>query len=156
MSASTTSTHRWQLLLGVALTMVVALGSAFVLTGAARGGASAVQSAASQPLGGDCPDIGSLVAAASTTTASTTASTTATTHGASAAALRAGLDTVLSRARGLARTTASDDARESVQNLADDLAAYRLSVTRPATDRHADIAATVRADLTALRRLCGH
>jgi hypothetical protein len=152
MSASTTSTHRWQLLLGVALTMVVALGSAFVLTGAARGGASAVQSAASQPLGGDCPDIGSLVAAASTTTASTTA----TTHGASAAALRAGLDTVLSRARGLARTTASDDARESVQNLADDLAAYRLSVTRPATDRHADIAATVRADLTALRRLCGH
>jgi hypothetical protein len=152
MSASTTSTHRWQLLLGVALTMVVALGSAFVLTGAARGGASAVQSAASQPLGGDCPDIGSLVAAASTTTASTTA----TTHGASAASVRAGLDTVLSRARGLARTTASDDARESVQNLADDLAAYRLSATRPATDRHADIAATVRADLTALRRLCGH
>jgi len=155
MSASTTSTHRWQLLLGVALTIVVALGSAFVLTGATRGAVPAVQSAASQPLGGDCPDIGSLVAAASTTTASTTA-TTATTHGASAAAVRAGLDTVLSRARGLARTTASDDARESVQNLADDLAAYRLSVTRPATDRHADIAATVRADLTALRRLCGH
>lgn len=152
MSASTTSTHRWQLLLGVALTIVVALGSAFVLTGATRGAVPAVQSAASQPLGGDCPDIGSLVAAASTTTASTTA----TTHGASAAAVRAGLDTVLSRARGLARTTASDDARESVQNLADDLAAYRLSVTRPATDRHADIAATVRADLTALRRLCGH
>lgn len=152
MSASTTSTHRWQLLLGVALTIVVALGSAFVLTGATRGAVPAVQSAASQPLGGDCPDIGSLVAAASTTTASTTA----TTHGTSAAAVRAGLDTVLSRARGLARTTASDDARESVQNLADDLAAYRLSVTRPATDRHADIAATVRADLTALRRLCGH
>ena len=152
MSASTTSTHRWQLLLGVALTIVVALGSAFVLTGATRGAVPAVQSAASQPLGGDCPDIGSLVAAASTTTASTTA----TTHGATAAAVRAGLDTVLSRARGLARTTASDDARESVQNLADDLAAYRLSVTRPATDRHADIAATVRADLTALRRLCGH
>ncbi|KRF49013.1 hypothetical protein ASH01_05025 [Terrabacter sp. Soil811] len=155
MSASTTSTHRWQLLLGVALTIVVALGSAFVLTGASRGAVPAVQSAASQPLGGDCPDIGSLVAAASTTTASTTA-TTATTHGASAAAVRAGLDTVLFRARGLARTTASDDARESMQNLADDLAAYRLSVTRPATDRHADIAATVRADLTALRRLCGH
>ncbi|KRC92325.1 hypothetical protein ASE25_02950 [Terrabacter sp. Root85] len=152
MSASTTSTHRWQLLLGVALTIVVALGSAFVLTGATRGAAPAAQSAAAQPLGGDCPDIGSLVAAASTTTASTTA----TTHGASAAAVRAGLDTVLSRARGLARTTASDDARESVQNLADDLAAYRLSMTRPATDRHADIAATVRADLTALRRLCGH
>ncbi|WP_020142405.1 hypothetical protein [Terracoccus sp. 273MFTsu3.1] len=148
MSASTTSTHRWQLLLGVALTIVVALGSAFVLSGATRGGSPAAPSAASQSAAGDCAVIGSLVAAATTTTASA--------HGVPAAAVRTGVDTVLSRARGLARTAASDDARESVQNLADDLAAYRLSVARPATDRHADIAAAVRADLTALRRLCGH
>ena len=146
MSWSTTSTHRWQLLLGVALTIVFALGSAVVLTGATRAGAPTAQRVVSQPLGGDCAVIGSLVAATSTTTAST--------HGVSAAAVRTGLDTVVSRAKGLATTTASDDARESVQNLADDLAAYRLTVTRPSSDRHRDIAATVRADLTALRRLC--
>ena len=148
MSASTTSTHRWQILLGVALTMAVALASALVLGGALRGGAAPVPSAAAQPIAADCTGIGSLVAAASTTTAST--------HSASPAAVRKGVDTVLARARGLARATASDDARELVQNLADDLAAFRLSVVQSGTDRHADIAATVRADLTALRRLCGH
>jgi len=148
MSASTTSTQRWQILLGVALTMAVALASALVLGGALRGGAAPAPSAAAQPIAADCTGIGSLVAAASTTTAST--------HSASPAAVRKGVDTVLARARGLARATASDDARELVQNLADDLAAFRLSVVQSGTDRHADIAATVRADLTALRRLCGH
>ena len=148
MSASTTSTHRWQILLGVALTIAVALASALVLGGALRGGAAPAPSAAAQPIAADCTGIGSLVAAASTTTAST--------HSASPAAVRKGVDTVLARARGLARATASDDARELVQNLADDLGAFRLSVVQSGTDRHADIAATVRADLTALRRLCGH
>ncbi|MBW8730840.1 MAG: hypothetical protein JF622_07575 [Terrabacter sp.] len=150
MSASTTSTHRWQILLGMVLTVLVALGSALVLGGALRGdpaqaqGSTArAQSATGQPPSTDCITIGSLVAAASTATASP-------------AAARSAVDGVLSRARGLARTTASDDARESVQNLADDLAAYRVSVTHPGTDRHADVVATLRADLNSLRRLCGH
>jgi hypothetical protein len=149
MSASTTSTHHWQILLGMVLTVLVALGSALVLGGELRGGPAQAQgstaralSAAARPPGTDCVAIGSLVAAASTATASP--------------ATRSAVAAVLTRARGLARTTASDDARELVQNLADDLAAYRVSVTHPGTDRHTDVVAVVRADLTGLRRLCGH
>jgi hypothetical protein len=59
----------------------------------------------------------------------------------------------------LARTTASADVRESVQNLADDLAAYRTTLTAASTSspqRHTDIGATIHGDLKALRKLCGH
>ena len=148
MSASTTSTHRWQILLGVALTIAVALASALVLGGALRGGAAPVPSAAAQPIAADCTGIGSLVAAASTTTAST--------HSASPAAVRKGVTPSSGEPAASPERRPPTTRAGSVQNLADDLGAFRLSVVQSGTDRHADIAATVRADLTALRRLCGH
>ncbi len=56
----------------------------------------------------------------------------------------------LGRAANAARATASDDVRELAQNLADDLAAYRVTLTTPSdtsAQRHTDIGAALRSDL---------
>jgi hypothetical protein len=145
MSHSTTTSRRWQILLGVTLTALLALGAAFLTTGASQAGPS-TQQAAARPAGPptDCPAIGLLVAAA----------VTATAPGAPTNVVTA----ALSRAATTAKATASDDARELAQNLADDLLAYRVTLTTPSVtsaQRHTDIGATLRSDLTALRHYCG-
>ncbi|GAA1982418.1 hypothetical protein GCM10009817_24630 [Terrabacter lapilli] len=145
MSHSTTTSHRWQILLGVTLTAVLALGAVFLATGASQAGPSTQQAAAS-PSGppSDCPAIGLLVAAAATATAPGAPSTAVT--------------AALGRATSAAKATASDDVRELTQNLADDLLAYRTTLTTPSdtsTQRHTDIGATLRSDVTALRHYCG-
>ncbi len=146
MSHSTTMTsHRWQILLGVTLTAVLALGAAFLASGASQAGPStqqAVASPAAAPT--DCPTIGLLVAAAVTATAPGAPTNVVT--------------SALSRAAAAARATASDDVRELAQNLADDLVAYRTTLTTrsdTSAQRHTDIGASLRGDLTALRRYCG-
>ena len=146
MSHSTTTSHRWQILFGVALTAVLALGAAFLASGASQAGApapSAAARAAGPPT--DCPAIGLLVAAAVTATAPGAPPTVVT--------------SALSRATSTARATASDDVRELAQNLADDLAAYRVTLTTPSetsAQRHTDIGAAIQGDLAALRHYCGH
>jgi hypothetical protein len=145
MSHSTTISHRWQILLGVTLTAVLALGATFLASGASQAGPTTQQAAAS-PAGPptDCPAIGLLVAAAATATAPGAPTNVVT--------------SALSRAATAAKTTASDDARELAQNLADDLVAYRTTLTTPSdtsTQRHTDIGAALRSDLTALRHYCG-
>jgi hypothetical protein len=145
MSHSTTLSRRWPILFGVALTAVLALGAALLAGGASQAVTPAqrtVTRASGPP--SDCPAIGLLVAAA----------VTATAPGASATAV----SSALSRATSAARATASDDVRELVQNLADDLTAYRTTLTTPSetsAQRHTDIGASLRSDLTALRHYCG-
>jgi len=146
MNHSTTTSHRWQILLGVALTAVLALGAAFLASGASQAVTPAPQAAtrASGPPT-DCPAIGLLVAAAVTATAPGAPPTVVT--------------SALSRAASTAKATASDDVRELAQNLADDLTAYRVTLTTPSetsAQRHTDIGATIQGDLTALRHYCGH
>jgi hypothetical protein len=141
MNPATTTSHRGRALLGVVLTAVLALGAALVARSASRDLVPAKPNTALQSMTADCPSIGPLVAAAVTAT-----SPTGTTSDVTAAR---------SRATTLARATASDDVRELVQNLADDLAAYRTTLTIPSTERHTDISAAIHGDLTALRRLCG-
>ena len=70
MSHSTTTSHRWQILLGVALTAVLALGAALFASGASQAVTPAPR-AATRVSGppSDCPAIGLLVAAAVTATA---------------------------------------------------------------------------------------
>ena len=145
MSHSTTTSHRRQILLGVTLTAVLALGAVFLATGASQAGPS-TQRAAASPSGppSDCPAIGLVVAAAATATAPGAPSTAVT--------------AALGRATSAAKATASDDVRELAQNLADDLLAYRTTLTTPSdtsTQRHTDIGATLRSDVTALRHYCG-
>ena len=144
MSHSTTS-HRRQILLGVTLTAVLALGASFLASGAPRG-LTPTRGVPATPAGRltDCPAVGLLVAAA----------VTATSPGAGTGPVGA----ALARARGLAKGTASDDVREAVQNLADDLAAYRVTLTTTSDstpERRADTAGGVHGDVTALRHLCG-
>jgi hypothetical protein len=58
----------------------------------------------------------------------------------------------------VARSTASDDVREVAQNLADDLAAYRVAVTTASSESHrrrTDIGLMIHGDLVASRLLCG-
>lgn len=146
-SASTTTRRRHPVIAG-ALTATVALAAAFLASGASHAGAPTPPSAsATTPAGTppDCPALGLLVAAA----------VTATTPGASTTAVNA----ALTRATGAAKATASGDVRELAQNLADDLAAYRITITTPSqtsAQRHTDIGATISGDLTALRHICGH
>jgi hypothetical protein len=145
MSHSTTTSRRWQILLGVTLTAVLALGAAFLASGASQAVTPAPHGA-TRPLGTppDCPAIGLLVAAAVTATSPGAPTTVVT--------------SALGRAANAARATASDDVRELAQNLADDLAAYRVTLTTPSdtsAQRHTDIGAALRSDLTALRHLCG-
>ena len=134
---------RGRALTGVVIAAVIAaalaLGVALAASGASRD-LTAVQRTAPQSRPVDCPSIGSLVAAAVTATSPTgrTGAVTAARSGATA----------------LARATASDDVRELVQNLADDLAAYRITLTIPSIERHSDISAAIHGDLTALRQLC--
>ncbi|GAA1982405.1 hypothetical protein GCM10009817_24610 [Terrabacter lapilli] len=146
MSHSTTTSHRWQILLGVALTAVLALGAALLAHDGPRALAP-TQGLAATPSGTppDCPALGLVVAAA----------VTATTPGASSASV----SSAQGRATSAARATTSDDVRELAQNLADDLAAYRATVTTPSAtsaQRHTDIGASISGDLTALRHICGH
>ena len=146
MSHSKTTSHRWQILLGVALTAVLALGAALLANGGPRALAP-TQGLAATPSGTppDCPALGLVVAAA----------VTATAPGASSASV----SSALSRATSAARATTSDDVRELAQNLADDLTAYRTAVTTPSAtsaQRRTDIGASISGDLTALRHICGH
>lgn len=147
---STTTSHRWQILLGIGLTLVVALGSALAASGASRGTAATSASAAAAPAAApDCVAIGTLVAAAKTVTDG------AARH-VPAATARAGVDTAWADAAKVARTTTSDDAREMAQNLADDLAAYRVGVAVGSSpDRAADTLAAVNGHVAALKHLCG-
>ena len=145
MSSASGTTRRRHPVVGIALTAVVALGAVFLATGASQAGAPA-QTAASTPSGppADCPAIGLLVAAAVTATAPGAPPTVVT--------------SALSRAASTAKATASDDVRELAQNLADDLTAYRVTLTTPSetsAQRHTDIGATIQGDLTALRHYCG-
>ena len=145
MSSASGTTRRRHPVVGIALTAVVALGAAFLASGASQAVTPAPR-AATRVSGppSDCPAIGLLVAAA----------VTATAPGASATAV----SSALSRATSAARATASDDVRELAQNLADDLSAYRTTLTTPSetsAQRHTDIGASLRSDLTALRHYCG-
>ena len=145
MSHSTTVSRRWQILLGVALTAVLALGAALLASGTSQA-VTPTPRAATRVSGppSDCPAIGLLAAAAVTATAPGAPPTVVT--------------SALSRAATAARATASDDARELAQNLADDLTAYRTTLTTPSetsAQRHTDIGAALRSDLTALRHYCG-
>jgi hypothetical protein len=144
MSPATTTGRRWRPVIGVVLGLVLALGTALVASGASREVPAATARTATQSQSGDCSSILVIIA-----------------HAVSATS-RTGNPSALTAARNqavlLARTTASADVRESVQNLADDLAAYRTTLTVPSTQspqRHTDIGATIHGDLKALRKLCG-
>jgi hypothetical protein len=145
MIRATTTSRRRRIRLGVVLAAALALGTAFVANASSHAVTPAQRTATTLSAPAGCPAIGTLVAGAVTAT-SPGATTTAVT-------------TTRSRAADLARTTASDDVRELAQNLADDLAAYRVTLTtrsNTTAQRHIDIGAAIGADLTALRHLCGH
>src|SRR6478672_12756786 len=102
--STTTTSHRWQILFGVALTAVLALGAALLASGASQAVTPAqrgVTRASGPP--SDCPAIGLLVAAAVTATAPGAPPNVVT--------------SALGRAASAARATASDDVRELAQNL---------------------------------------
>lgn len=141
MSPATTTTRRWRPLLGVLLGISLALGTALVASGASREVAASPSKTAVQSQTGDCSSAIVLIAHA----------VAATSRAGSATAVT----TARSQALTLARTTASADIRESAQNLADDLAAFRTTLTTASAQRHNDVAATIHGDLTALRKLCG-
>ncbi|WP_207555722.1 hypothetical protein [Intrasporangium flavum] len=132
---------------GAVLALGVAVTTALVANGATRDAGTA-SSSGPPPVSSivrDCASMGTvLTAAAGVTAPGTTPDAVAGARG---------------RAAVIARSTTSDDVRERVQNLADDLAAYRVAVAATGAgeqaQRRADIAAMVRDDLTALRRLCG-
>ena len=146
MSHSTTTSRRWQILLGVALTAVLALGAAFLASGASQ----AVTPDASRPR---------QARRALPPTARPSACSSPPPSPPPRPAPRPTVVTsALGRAANAARATASDDVRELAQNLADDLAAYRTTLTTPSdtsAQRHTDIGAALRSDLTALRHYCG-
>ncbi len=138
--------HRWT---GVLLAVGVAVTTAVAANGATRDAGSAPATAAGSPpassLVADCASMGPLLSAGAGALApGTTAGTVTGARG---------------RAVTLARSTTSDDVRERVQNLADDLAAYRVALAAKASgdqaQRRADIGVMVRDDVAALRRLCG-
>ena len=141
MSSATTTTRSRSTLIGVALTAALAVGAAVVASEGSRDVTPAQQTASSRSASGDCPAIGTLVAAAAT------------------AGSPAAVSTTRSQARSLATSTASDDVRELAQNLADDLAAYKVSLTTTSSQtsqRQVDIKAALHSDLAALRHVCGH
>ena len=132
---------------GVVLAIGVAVATAVVANGATSDAGTVPSRSAGPPpvssLVSDCASMGTVLAAASGATA----------PGASAATVGG----ARGRAATVARSTTSDDVRELAQNLADDLAAYRVAVSTATSDsaqRRADIGAMVRGDLAALRRLC--
>ncbi len=100
---------------------------------------SATASAAPAPT--SCPSVRSLVSAVEASTGSAGSPATL-------AALRR-------RAASLARSNVSDDIREQVQNVTDDLGAYRAATVVPSATRRSDVHTMVIDHLTALRRMCG-
>ncbi len=88
-----------------------------------------------------CPSVRSLLTNVDT-------ATTSTTSPASITGLRG-------RAASLARAQLSDDAREQLQNVTDDLAAYRSAVVVPSATIRSDVRTMVRGHLASLRQMCG-
>ncbi|EWT01721.1 hypothetical protein N865_07640 [Intrasporangium oryzae NRRL B-24470] len=120
---------------------VLAAGAAAALTGAAYAGSA--QPGAAPDVRAVCSTAAALASSISPMVASTSAHATPS----DASALRG-------RAASLATAAPSDTLREALQNAADDLAALRVSLVSGSTDRRADIAATLRSDLVALRLAC--
>ena len=149
MSPTAASPRRRRPVTGVAVAIGIALTTVVVANGSAgNAGPVPTRSAGPPPVSSivsDCASMGTVLAAA----------VTGTSPGAGPDAVGA----ARGRAAAVARSTTSDEVRERVQNLADDLAAYRVAVASPAsaeqTARRADIGVMVRDDLAALRRLCG-
>jgi hypothetical protein len=132
---------------GIVLAIGVAVGTAVVADGATREAGTVPSRSAGPPVSSivsDCASMGTVISGALAATApGVPAATVGSARG---------------RAVAVARSTTSDDVRELAQNLADDLAAYRVAVSSSsaeAAQRRADIGAMVRGDLDALRRLCG-
>jgi hypothetical protein len=143
------ATGRPHPVVGAALALGVALGAAFVAGGATRDDAGIVSQTGPpsvRPVA-DCVSMDALAADVAG----------ATSPSGGAAAVHA----VRGRAAAAARATRSDDLREVAQNLADDLAAFRVALTTTSADpsvvgrRRADIDVMIRGDLAALRLLCG-
>ncbi|MGO4599554.1 hypothetical protein [Terrabacter sp. 2RAF25] len=142
--------------LGPVVAAVIALGVAggsAVVAGGATGGtapepaAVASRVSSSGPSPAECTSMTGLAAdAAGATSASGTAASVHAARG---------------RAAAVARATRSDDVREAAQNLADDLAAYRVALTTMSGDpaeaahRRADINIMIRGHVATMRRLCG-
>lgn len=150
MSPTTTPLRRRHPVAGVAVAIGVAVATAVVANGATRDAGTVPTRSAGPPsvstFASDCASMGTVLSAA-----------------VAASAPGAAPDVVAGargRAAAVARSTTSDDVRELAQNLADDLAAYRVAVSSPASSeqagRRADIGVMVRDDLAALRRLCAH
>lgn len=131
--------YRAPALLAILLTAVLASGAA-VFTGGRSTGTGASHAIAARSTTLDCSSVTSVVAAG--------------VAAAAPGATSASVTTARSRAVALARTTASDDIRELVQNLADDLAAFGISVVHSSSERRSDASAALRGDLAALRRAC--
>jgi hypothetical protein len=147
MSPTTSTVRRRRTLTGIMLAAGLALGTAVVASGASRHAGpvpSPVSSSAGTSVAAGCAAIGPAMATATVV--------------ASAGGTVGAVDTTRQQAASVATGTASDDLREAAQNLADDLAAYRVALSQspqgPST-RRTDIAAAVHGDLAALRRICG-
>ncbi|WP_323099556.1 hypothetical protein [Intrasporangium sp. YIM S08009] len=148
MSPTAAALRRRHPVAGVAVAIGVALATVVVANGATSDAGTVPSRSTGPPpvssLVSDCASMGTVLSAA--------VAGTAPGAGPDAASGARG------RAAAVARSTTSDDVREPTQNLADDLAAYRVAVASPASAeqaaRRADIGVMVRDDLAALRRLC--
>ena len=144
------ATDRLGPVVGAALALGVALGTVFVAGGATRGAAGVAPQAGPPQVVRPVADCVSMSAVATDVAGATSSSGTA-----------AAVHAVRGRSAAVARATGSDDVREVAQNLADDLAAYRVALTMRTADpseagrRRADIDVMIRGDLAALHRLCG-